>query len=43
VRLPEGLRLRDAGRLRFAINYGPEPVEWQGETIPAAGVSWARR
>jgi beta-galactosidase len=26
VRLPEGLRLRDAGPVRFAINYGPEPV-----------------
>jgi beta-galactosidase len=41
--LSEGLRLRDAGPVRFAINYGPEPVEWHGETIPAAGVSWAKR
>jgi beta-galactosidase len=41
-RLPEGLRLRDAGPVRFAINYGPEPVEWQGRTIPAAGVIWMR-
>jgi beta-galactosidase len=43
VRLPDGLRLRDAGAVRFAINYGPEPVEWLGETIPAAGVAWRHR
>lgn len=38
--LPEGLRLRDSGAHRFAFNYAPEPVEWNGETIPAAGVRW---
>jgi beta-galactosidase len=38
--LPEGLRLRDAGPMRFVFNYGPEPVDWQGEQIPAAGVRW---
>jgi beta-galactosidase len=38
--LPEGLRLRDAGPMRFVFNYGPEPVDWQGETNPAAGVRW---
>jgi beta-galactosidase len=42
ARLPDGLRLRDAGPVRFAINYGPEPVEWQGRTVPAAGVIWTR-
>jgi beta-galactosidase len=42
VRLPEGLRLRDAGPWRFAINYGPEAVTWQGRTIPAAGVVWTK-
>jgi beta-galactosidase len=41
-KLPEGLRLRDAGPVRFAINYGPEPVVWQGETVLAAGVVWRR-
>jgi beta-galactosidase len=40
-RMPEGLRLRDAGPVRFAINYGPEPVAWEGKTIPAAGVAWS--
>jgi beta-galactosidase len=38
--LPEGLRLRDAGAVRFAINYGPEAVEWRGRTVPGAGVIW---
>jgi beta-galactosidase len=38
--LPDGLRLRDAGTHRFAFNYGPEPVDWDGTTIPAAGVHW---
>jgi len=39
-RLPDGLRLRDEGAHRFAFNYAPEPVEWNGETIPVAGVRW---
>lgn len=38
--LPEGLRLRTTPTHRFAFNYGPEPVEWDGATIPAAGVRW---
>ncbi len=38
--LPEGLRVRDGATHRFAFNYGAEPVEWNGETIPAAGVRW---
>ncbi|WP_298836939.1 beta-galactosidase [uncultured Roseobacter sp.] len=38
--LPEGLRLRDTQHHRFAFNYGPEPVVFNGETIPAAGVVW---
>ncbi len=41
--LPEGLRLRDAGPWRFAFNYGPDPVFWEGRTVPAAGVDWSRR
>lgn len=38
--LPDGLRLRDLGAWRFAFNYAPEPVTWQGRTLPAAGVAW---
>ena len=38
--LPEGLRLRDTASHRFAFNYGPEAVDWQGREIPAAGVKW---
>ena len=43
VELPEGLRLRDAGPVRFAFNYGPEPVMFDGAEIPAAGVHWRTR
>jgi beta-galactosidase len=32
--LPEGLRLRRRGPLRFAVNYGPEPVDLR-EHVPA--------
>jgi beta-galactosidase len=35
-----GLRLRDAGRRRFAFNYGPEPAEWSGRTLPTGAVAW---
>ncbi|WP_413718471.1 beta-galactosidase [Silicimonas sp. MF1-12-2] len=38
--LPDGLRLRDTASHRFAFNYAPEPVTWQGQTIPPAGVHW---
>jgi beta-galactosidase len=38
--LPKGLRLRDTGAHRFAFNYGPGPVVWQDQDIPAAGVAW---
>jgi beta-galactosidase len=41
--MPEGLRLRDTARFRFAINYGPEPVNWQGHTVSAADVAWWSR
>ena len=40
VDLPGGLRLRDTATHRFAFNYAPEPVEWEGETLPPAGVVW---
>ncbi|MGJ8617219.1 MAG: beta-galactosidase [Sulfitobacter sp.] len=38
--LPEGLRLRDTATHRFAFNYGPEPVSFDGQEIAAAGVAW---
>jgi beta-galactosidase len=38
--LPEGLRLRDTGTHRFAFNYAPDPVLWEGQEIAAAGVAW---
>ncbi|SMY06713.1 beta-galactosidase [Flavimaricola marinus] len=41
--LPEGLRLRDTASHRFVFNYAPEAQEWQGTTIPAAGVHWQAR
>jgi beta-galactosidase len=37
--MPHGLRQRQAGDLTFVVNYGPAPVTWQGEEIPAAGVA----
>jgi beta-galactosidase len=40
VELPDGLRLRRSATHRFAFNYAPEAVEWDGVTIPAAGVHW---
>ncbi|TLP48572.1 beta-galactosidase [Cohaesibacter sp. CAU 1516] len=43
VALPDGVRLRDTANHRFVFNYNSEPVEWGGETIPAAGVSWKKR
>ena len=41
--LPEGLRLRDTATHRFMFNYNAVPVEWNGATIPAAGVHWIAR
>jgi beta-galactosidase len=38
--LPDGLRVRDTGSLRFVFNYSPEPQDWRGRTIPPAGVHW---
>jgi len=38
--LPDGLRLRDTASHRFAFNYAPEPVTWNGADIPPAGVAW---
>jgi beta-galactosidase len=38
--LSEGLRRRDSDTHRFWFNYNPFAVEWDGVTIPAAGVHW---
>ena len=38
--LPEGLRLRDTATHRFAFNYAPHMVVWDGIEIPPAGVHW---
>ena len=38
--LPEGLRCRVAGKVRFWINYGAEAVTHTGRTVPGAGVLW---
>lgn len=40
--LPEGLRRRDTETHRFLFNYNAFDVEWDGKTIPAAGVSWQK-
>ncbi|SNT34643.1 beta-galactosidase [Tropicimonas sediminicola] len=38
--LPDGLRIRDTATHRFYINYAPEPLNHDGVTVPAAGVTW---
>ncbi len=38
---PGDLRIRDTASHRFVFNYGPEPVDYDGATIPAAGVHWS--
>ncbi|MFT4630004.1 MAG: beta-galactosidase [Dinoroseobacter sp.] len=39
--LPEGLRLRSTASHKFVFNYNPHAVEFEGETITAAGVLWS--
>jgi beta-galactosidase len=39
--MPGPLRRRDAGGVRFYINYGAGPVTHRGITVPAAGVYWS--
>lgn len=38
--LPEGLRLRTAGGVRFLFNYNADAVDYADQTIPGAGVHW---
>ena len=40
--LPDGLRIRDTATHRFVMNYAPDAQDWNGTTIPAAGVHWER-
>ena len=41
--MPPDLRQRETGKYKFFFNYGPDTVQWQGRTIPAAGVLWEKR
>ena len=36
--MPEGLRRKHAHDATIYLNYSPEPVEWEGNSIPPAGV-----
>lgn len=38
IDLPDGVRTRECGGVRFWFNHGPDAVEWQGAPLPAAGV-----
>lgn len=40
TRVSDGLRLRDTSTHRFAFNYAPDPVTFEGITISPAGVYW---
>ena len=38
--LPDALRLRRTATHRLVFNHGPEPLEWNGLTLPPAGVAF---
>lgn len=38
--LPDGLRLRKTAHHRFVFNYSSEPQDWEGTTLPPAGILW---
>ncbi len=40
--LPQDIRIRDTGATRFVFNHGPEPVEFNGQTLPPAGILWIK-
>ena len=40
--LPPDIRVRQAGKTRFVFNHGPDPVEFDGVTLPPAGVLRSR-
>ncbi len=37
--VPRDIRLRRRGDFTYAFNYGPEPVNFEGRTLPPAGVA----
>lgn len=39
--LPQDIRIRDTGKTHFIFNHGPDPVTYNGQTIPPAGVNWS--
>jgi beta-galactosidase len=39
MRLPDGLRIRDMGAHRFAVNYNAHAVEWNGARLEPCGVA----
>jgi beta-galactosidase len=42
LEMPPDIRKRQAGARVFLFNHGPDPVEFQGHLIPAAGVIWTQ-
>ena len=38
--MPDGVRRRDSATHWFLFNYNSVAVEWQGRSIPPAGVDW---
>ncbi|MBC6437915.1 MAG: beta-galactosidase [Rhodobacteraceae bacterium] len=38
--LPPDIRVRQSGPTRFVFNHGPDPVAFEGRTLPPAGVAW---
>ncbi|MEM1074790.1 MAG: beta-galactosidase [Pseudomonadota bacterium] len=43
LQLPDGLRIRDTSNLRFYINYGLEPAEFDDVSVQAADVVWREK
>lgn len=43
VEMPEGVRKRQTGSHEFVFNHNAQSVEFQGESIPAAGLVWKSR
>ncbi len=41
--LPDHIRVRDSGPVRFFFNYGAEPATFDGMELPPAGVEWRPR
>lgn len=39
--MPEGVRMRHHGGMRYVFNHTDTPRDFDGQTVPAAGVRWA--